>query len=191
MKFVGVIVAIILLVLPTAAWAAPNMDAGTGAPPVGSGPASNNVPDSDGKAWDRLPEQHSDDWNNGCQPWHEGDDNEGVCGETFSPPTAIITPRVFPREYCKLVLIGETPEVFPDGVDVRDPQNEAVVIAEAHYFLEVSVERGTTVQILWYDSFWGHGDSPVSKFTCVGGTTVLNEPPLRPWFQPRLQWRLK
>ena len=80
---------------------------------------------------------------------------------------------------CKVILWGRTPELFPGWVDVRDPENEKFVLGESHGYFEYVVERGTQLQVLWWDQALGHGGAFVEQFVCDASTITLVEPRLQ------------
>jgi hypothetical protein len=113
------------------------------------------------------------------------DDNEGVCGphKPQKPPVELpVAAKVDPQDgtgpLCKVMLWGDTPELFPGWVDVRDPENEKYVLGESHSYLEYVVERGTQLQVLWWDQVLGHGGAFVEQFVCDASEITLVEPTL-------------
>jgi len=163
------------MLFPMVALAAPPPNAGSGGPPVVVN--ENNDPDQVVYGPDRYTDHVSTDWNNGCQggvQWGEEDDNEGLCGkapEKNRPTTTSI------HHNCTVRLYGRTPEVFDGDVDVRNPDNEQHVRAEANNFLEFHGNDGQWYQVLWYDKYFGHAESKITKFLCEG-VIVLYEPPM-------------
>lgn len=145
----------------------------------------NNDPDDDGHGPDRGDGTVDDqDWNNGCgNDEDRTDDNEGWCGHQRTdpvPPTGGVEPiptkpKVVVKRTCKLVLWGWTPEVFASGIDVHDPSNEGLVLAEAHNYLEIVVPWGFKGTVLWYREEAGHS-SIVQGFVCAQDELVLVEP---------------
>lgn len=160
----------------------------------------NEDPDDNGKGPDRGDGTVDDwDWNNGCgNDPDRADDNEGWCGRKPAPeplptdgpvpvPTPVVpipTPTpilpvkpvpVVPTPTCKIVLWGDTPELFEAGVDVHDPRNERFVLAEAHGYLEYIVPVGFRGTVLWYRVETGHS-SIVQGFVCDADEIVLYEP---------------
>jgi len=149
----------------------------------------NNDPDDDGRGPDRGDGTvDAEDWNNGCgNDEDRADDNEGWCGRPKSPEPVINeppelppvepveTPTVIVYEVCKLSLWGETPEVFESGVDVHNPANEALVLAESHEYLELTLPRGFAGTILWYRPGMGHR-SIAQGFVCDEEVLVIHEP---------------
>jgi len=167
---------------------------GEGVPPLAVGnPDRNGDPDDNGKGPERGDGTvDKEDWNHGCgNDADREDDNEGVCGphkpqqpsielpldttvtvdpqKTLEPPTTV-------RPVCKVVLYGRTPELFPGWVNVRDPDNEKYVLGESHGYLEYVVERGTELQVLWWDQALGHGGAFVERFVCDASDVTLIEP---------------
>jgi hypothetical protein len=129
-----------------------------------------------------------EDWNNGCgNDEDRDDDNEGVCGPHREKPESsmVVIPKRHPMPPvvttpCKVVLWGSTPELFPAWVDVRNPDNEKFVLGESHDYFEYVVERGTELQVVWWDPVLGHGGSFVDRFVCNAGVITLIEPVLLP-----------
>lgn len=163
---------------------------GEGVPPLAVGnPDRNGDPDDNGKGPERGDGTvDKEDWNHGCgNDADREDDNEGVCGphkpqkpadELPVEPKVKVDPPKTARPVCKVVLWGRTPELFPGWVNVRDPDNEKLVLGEAHGYLEHVVERGTELQVLWWDQALGHGGAFVEKFICNASDVTLIEPRL-------------
>jgi hypothetical protein len=166
---------------------------GEGVPPLAVGnPDRNGDPDDDGKGPERGDGTvDKEDWNHGCgNDADREDDNEGVCGphKPQKPPgelplKKVVDPQETTGPVCKVVMWGRTPELFPGWVDVRDPDSEKFVLGEAHGYLEYVVERGTELQVLWWDRALGHGGGFVEKFICNASEITL--------FEPRLQYVMK
>jgi hypothetical protein len=160
---------------------------GEGVPPLAVGnPDRNGDPDDNGRGPERGDGTvDKEDWNHGCgNDEDREDDNEGICGphKTDKPPAEwppeTVQPRKTAKPVCKVVLWGCTPELFPGWVNVRDPGNEKFVLAESHGRVEYVVERGTELQVLWWDDALGHGGAFVERFVCDGAGIVLVEPVL-------------
>ena len=159
---------------------------GEGVPPH-TNPHGNSDADDNGRGPERgNGTVDKEDWNNGCgNDEDRDDDNEGVCGphqEKPQSPTVSISKKS-PRPSivimpCKVVLWGSTPELFPGGVDVRNPDNEKFVLGESHDYFEYVVEQGTELQVVWWNSARGHGGSSVERFVCNANVITLIEPPL-------------
>ena len=155
--------------------------------PLQTNPHGNSDADDNGRGPERGDGTvDKEDWNNGCgNDEDRDDDNEGVCGphrEKPQPPTAITTKKP-PRPPtsitpCKVVLWGRTPELFPAWVDVRNPDNEKHVLGESNGYFEYVVERGTELQVVWWDPVLGHGGAFVERFVCNGSVVALVEPTL-------------
>ena len=159
---------------------------GEGVPPQ-SNPNGNSDADDNGRGPERGDGTvDKEDWNNGCgNDEDRDDDNEGVCGphrETPESPTVSILddpprPSIVTTP-CKVVLWGSTPELFPGWVDVRNPANEKFVLGESHDYFEYVVERGTELQVVWWNRALGHGGSFVERFVCDASVIALIEPTL-------------
>jgi hypothetical protein len=159
---------------------------GEGVPPQ-SNPHVNSDADDNGRGPERgNGTVDKEDWNNGCgNDEDRDDDNEGVCGphrEKPQLPTVFISKKppkppiaITP---CKVVLWGSTPELFPGWVDVRNPANEKFVLGESHDYFEYVVERGTELQVVWWNQALGHGSSAVERFICNASVITLIEPAL-------------
>ena len=159
---------------------------GEGVPPH-TNPHGNSDADDNGRGPERGDGTvDKEDWNNGCgNDEDRDDDNEGVCGPHREKPqssTVIISKKpakppiaVVP---CKVVLWGSTPELFPGGVDVRNPDNEKFVLGESHDYFEYVVEQGTELQVVWWNQARGHGGSSVERFVCNASVITLIEPAL-------------
>lgn len=191
------LVVIFVLLAASMAWVdvhaeAPTYDGaehGNGRPPEhanagGRSDKWNNDPDDDGNGPDRGDGSVDDwDWNNGCgNDADRSDDNEGWCGRPHEttpviPPPERIPPSKLPveRRTCKVVLWGETPELFEAGHDLTDGSVEKFLIAEAHDYLEVVLPWGFEGEVLWYRPSTGHL-SATSSFTCDQAEVVLYEP---------------
>lgn len=159
---------------------------GEGVPPERSGARGNSDADDNGRGPERGDgTTDKEDWNNGCgNDEDREDDNEGVCGphrEKPQLPVAIVSPKPpkppkIVKPICKVVLWGQTPELFDGDVNVRDPRSEAGVLAESHGYVEYVVEQGTELQVLWWNEGLGHGGSPSERFACDAAEVVLVEP---------------
>ena len=162
---------------------------GEGVPPLVVGnPDRNGDPDDNGKGPERGDGTvDKEDWNHGCgNDADREDDNEGVCGphKSQKPPVELpletpVNPQEKTGPVCKVILWGRTPELFPGWVDVRDPENEKYVLGESHGYFEYVVERGTQLQVLWWDQALGHGGAFVEQFVCDASTITLVEPRLQ------------
>jgi hypothetical protein len=166
---------------------------GEGVPPLAVGnPDRNGDPDDNGKGPERGDGTvDKEDWNHGCgNDEDREDDNEGVCGlhKPGEPPAEqppaewppeMVKPREEARPVCKVLLWGRTPELFPGWVDVRNPDNEKFVFTESHGRVEYVVERGTELQVLWWDAALGHGGAFVERFVCDAVEVTLVEPTLQ------------
>jgi hypothetical protein len=159
---------------------------GEGVPPH-SNPHGNSDADDNGRGPERGDGTvDKEDWNNGCgNDEDRDDDNEGVCGphrEKPQPPIVIISKKPpkppVTATPCKVILWGSTPELFPGWVNVRNPANEEFVLAESHAYLEYVVERGTELQVVWWDQALGHSGSFVERFICNASEITLIEPTL-------------
>jgi len=159
---------------------------GEGVPPH-TNPHGNSDADDNGRGPERgNGTVDKEDWNNGCgNDEDRDDDNEGVCGphrEKPQSPTVSISKKppnppiaITP---CKVALWGSTPELFPGWVDVRNPANEKFVLGESHDYFEYVVERGTELQVVWWNQVLGHGGSSVERFVCNASVITLIEPAL-------------
>ncbi len=91
-------------------------------------------------------------------------------------PTA--TPEAEPTA-CKVVCVGDTPEVFPAG---WVPANgEGSKLAEAHGYLEYPVSKGQGITVFFWSPATGHGPyAPYKEVWCTDGVsnhTVVEPPP--------------
>ena len=100
----------------------------------------------------------------------------------ITPPIVppIATPPVN-QPVCKLVVWGETPEIFEAGIDVHDPANEVFVLAEAHGYLEVTLPMGFRGTIFWYRG--SHSGSIAQGFVCNSEFVEFYEPFIGDWME--------
>lgn len=169
------------------AWRGDEPGKGEGVPPQ-TNPHGNSDADDNGRGPERGDGTvDKEDWNNGCgNDEDRDDDNEGLCGphrEKQQSPTAITskkspTPPIITSTPCKVILWGNTPELFPGWVDVRNPANEKYVLGESNGHFEYVVERGTELQVLWWNQVLGHGGSSMERFVCNANLVTLIEPAL-------------
>ena len=161
---------------------------GEGIPPQ-TNPNGNADADDNGRGPERGDGTvDKEDWNNGCgNDEDRDDDNEGVCGPHREKPesSTVIIPKTSRKppvviRPCKVILWGSTPELFPAWVDVRNPESEKFVLGESHSYFEYVVERGTELQVLWWNPTLGHGGSFVNRFVCNASEIMLIEPVLLP-----------
>ena len=175
-KIASVLLALLVLftVVPQSVWADPPAHAGTGGrPDHAKGHKDRNDPDDDGHGPDRGDGTRDDeDWNNGCgNDEDRDDDNEGWCGKP-KPEKPIQPKKKVIVSTCKLIALGETPELFPLGWEPED--GEKSLIAEAHDKLEYTLEAGQGVTVFFWTEMLGHTQhAHYEEVTCLLGEDIL------------------